>query len=75
MSLPSKSPRSGTRGYAHLVEVDVPIARVWQRAHRSAFDPVWSGQAAEIDPREGGLYRVGKSAAPAAARRTSIFST
>jgi len=30
MSLPSRRTRTGTRGYAHLVEIDVPIGRVWQ---------------------------------------------
>ncbi len=60
MSLPRKSTRSGTRGYAHLVEVDVPVARVWHALTDPRLVRVWSGQEAEIDPREGGLYRVGK---------------
>jgi uncharacterized protein YndB with AHSA1/START domain len=59
MSLPSRSIRSGTRGYAHLVEVDVPLARVWRALTDPALVRIWSGQEAEIDPREGGLYRVG----------------
>ena len=60
MSLPRKSTRNGTRGYAHLIEIDVPVARVW----RALIDPglirIWSGQEAEIDPRKGGMYRLGK---------------
>jgi uncharacterized protein YndB with AHSA1/START domain len=60
MSLPRKSTRSGTRGYAHLVEVDVPVARVWRALTDARLVRVWSGQEAEIDPRKGGLYRVGK---------------
>jgi uncharacterized protein YndB with AHSA1/START domain len=62
MSLPRKVTRSGTRGYAHLVEVDVPVARVWRALTDPALVRIWSGQEAEIDPREGGLYRVGKRA-------------
>jgi uncharacterized protein YndB with AHSA1/START domain len=59
MSQPRKSTRNGTRGYAHLVEMDVPVARVW----RALIDPglirIWSGLEAEIDPRKGGSYRLG----------------
>ena len=60
MSLPRKSTRSGTRGYAHLVEVSVPVARVWRALTDPALVRIWSGQEAEIDAREGGLYRIGK---------------
>jgi uncharacterized protein YndB with AHSA1/START domain len=60
MSLPRKSIRSGTRGYAHLVEVSVPVARVWRALTDPALVRIWSGQEAEIDAREGGLYRIGK---------------
>jgi uncharacterized protein YndB with AHSA1/START domain len=60
MSLPRKNSRNGTRGYAHLVEIDVPAARVW----RALIDPglirIWSGQESEVDARQGGLYRIGK---------------
>lgn len=59
MSLPRKSTRSGTRGYAHLVEVNVPVARVWRAITDPALVRIWSGQDAEIDAREGGLYRIG----------------
>jgi uncharacterized protein YndB with AHSA1/START domain len=59
MSLPAKSTRSGTRGYAHLVEVDVPVARVWRALTDPALVRIWSGQEVEIQAREGGLYRVG----------------
>jgi uncharacterized protein YndB with AHSA1/START domain len=62
MSLPNKSTRTrtGTRGYAHLVEIDVPVARVWRALTDPALIRIWSGEEAEIDPRKGGLYRVGK---------------
>lgn len=60
MSLPRKSTRSGTRGYAHLVEVKVPVARLWRALTDPALVRIWSGQEAEIDAREGGLYRLGK---------------
>ena len=59
MSVPRKLTRNGTRGYAHLVEVAVPAARVWRALTDPALVRIWSGQEAEIDPREGGLYRIG----------------
>jgi uncharacterized protein YndB with AHSA1/START domain len=59
MSLPRKSTRNGTRGYAHLVEVDVPVARVWRALTDPGLIRIWSGQEAEIDPRQGGSYRLG----------------
>jgi uncharacterized protein YndB with AHSA1/START domain len=60
MSLPNKTTRTGTRGYAHLVEVEVAAARVWRALTDPDLIRIWSGQEAEIDPRKGGLYRVGK---------------
>jgi uncharacterized protein YndB with AHSA1/START domain len=60
MSLPRKTTRSGTRGYAHLVEIDVPVARVWRALTDPGLVRIWSGQESEIDAREGGLYRIGK---------------
>ena len=60
MSLPRKSTRSGTRGYAHLVEIDASAERVWRALTDTALVKIWSGQEAEIDARKGGLYRVGK---------------
>jgi uncharacterized protein YndB with AHSA1/START domain len=60
MSSPRRSPRSGTRGYAHLVEVGVPVARVWRALTDPGLIRVWSGQEAQIDARKGGLYRIGK---------------
>jgi len=59
MSQPRKSTRTGTRGYAHLVEVDVPVARVWRALTDPGLIRIWSGQEAEIDPRQGGSYRLG----------------
>ncbi len=60
MSLPRKATRNGTRGYAHLVEIDVPVARVWRALTDPRLIRIWSGLEAEIDPRKGGIYRVGK---------------
>jgi uncharacterized protein YndB with AHSA1/START domain len=59
MSSPRKSTRNGTRGYAHLVEIDVPVARVWRALTDPGLIRIWSGQEAEIDPRQGGSYRLG----------------
>jgi uncharacterized protein YndB with AHSA1/START domain len=59
MSLPSRS-RSGTRGYAHLVEIGVPVGRIWRALTEPALIRIWSGQEAEIDARKGGVYRIGK---------------
>src|ERR1700685_2878992 len=73
MSLPRKSARSGTRGYAHLVEAEVPVARVWRASTEPALIRIWSGQEAEIDPREGGLYRVGKRNAGGREAHIDIF--
>jgi uncharacterized protein YndB with AHSA1/START domain len=59
MSLPSRS-RSGTRGYAHLVEIGVPVGRIWRALTEPALIRIWSGQEAEIDARKGGVYRIGR---------------
>lgn len=59
MSLPSRS-RSGTRGYAHLVEIAVPVGRIWRALTEPALIRIWSGQEAEIDARKGGVYRIGR---------------
>ena len=63
MSLPRKSTRNGTRGYAHLIEIEVPVARVWRALTEPGLIRIWSGQEAEIDPRQGGAYRIGKRSA------------
>ena len=59
MSLARKSPRSGTRGYAHLVAINVPAGRVWRALTDPGLIRIWSGQEAEIDARKGGFYRIG----------------
>ena len=59
MSLPNKSTRRGTRGYAHLVEIDAPAGRVWRALTDPDLIRLWSGQKAEIDARLGGWYRLG----------------
>jgi uncharacterized protein YndB with AHSA1/START domain len=73
MSLPRKSTRNGTRGYAHLVEVDVPVARVWRALTDPGLIRIWSGQEAEIDPRKGGSYRIGKRSAGSREAHIDIF--
>src|SRR5271156_538159 len=73
MSLPRKSTRNGTRGYAHLVEVDVPVARVWRALTDPGLIRIWSGQEAEIDPRKGGLYRLGKNSDDVREAHIDIF--
>jgi uncharacterized protein YndB with AHSA1/START domain len=73
MSLPLKKTRNGTRGYAHLVEVDVPVARVWRALTDPGLIRIWSGQEAEIDPRKGGSYRLGKRDAGAREAHIDIF--
>jgi uncharacterized protein YndB with AHSA1/START domain len=73
MSLPRKSSRNGTRGYAHLVEIEVPVARVWRALTEPGLIRIWSGQEAEIDPRQGGAYRIGKVGATAREAHIDIF--
>jgi len=75
MSLPRKSTRNGTRGYAHLVEVEVPAARVWSALTDPRLIRIWSGQESEIDPREGGMYRIGKRDTGAREAHIDIFET
>jgi uncharacterized protein YndB with AHSA1/START domain len=73
MSSPRRSPRSGTRGYAHLVEIDVPVGRVWRALTEPGLVRIWSGLEAEIDPRQGGFYRMGKPQAGGREAHIDIF--
>src|SRR5882762_11403581 len=73
MSSPRRSSRSGTRGYAHLVEIDVPVGRVWRALTEPGLIKIWSGQDAEIDARQGGLYRIGKRSGSAREAHIDIF--
>jgi len=73
MSLPRKITRNGTRGYAHLVEIDVPVARVWRALTEPGLIRIWSGQEAEIDARQGGMYRIGKRSGTAREAHIDIF--
>jgi len=61
MTSPRRSTRNGTRVYAHLVEIEVPVARVWRALTDPGLIRIWSGQEAEIDARKGGVYRLGLS--------------
>jgi uncharacterized protein YndB with AHSA1/START domain len=73
MSLPRKSSKNGTRGYAHLVEVDVPVARVWRALTDPGLIRIWSGHESEVDPRQGGMYRIGKRGAGAREAHIDVF--
>jgi uncharacterized protein YndB with AHSA1/START domain len=75
MNLPSRSRRCGTRGYAHLVEIDVPVNRVWLALTDPALIRMWSGQEAEVDARKGGHYRVGRRHAGGREAHIDIFDT
>ena len=59
MNSPRRSTRNGTRGYAHLVEIEVPVGRVWRAITEPGLIRIWSGHEAEIDARKGGVYRLG----------------
>jgi len=67
------SRRSGTRGYAHLVEIEAPIARVWRALTDPALIAIWSGVPAEIDARQGGVYRLGRPSAGGREAHIDIF--
>ncbi len=73
MPQPRKSTRSGTRGYAHLVEVKVPVARVWRALTDPGLVRIWTGLDAEIDAREGGMYRIGQRNAGGREAHIDIF--
>src|SRR5208283_1721697 len=55
--------RAGTRGYAHLVELYVPVARIWSALTDPRLMRIWSGKEAQIDARKNGLYRLGRPGA------------
>lgn len=73
MTEPRKSTRTGTRGYAHLVEIDVPVARVWRALTDPSLMQIWSGQEVEVDARKDGLYRIGKRSAGAREAHIDVF--
>jgi len=56
-----------------LVEIDVPVARVWRALTDAALVRLWSAQEAEIDPRQGGFYRMGKRNAGGREAHIDIF--
>jgi uncharacterized protein YndB with AHSA1/START domain len=58
MSVSRQNGRKGTRGYAHLVEIKAPVARVWRAITDPALVRIWSGADAEIDARQGGVFRM-----------------
>lgn len=73
MNLPRRATRNGTRGYAHLVEINVPVARVWCALTDPRLVQVWSGLPAEIDAREGGVYRIGSPMAGGREAHIDVF--
>jgi len=54
-----KTDKSGTRGYAHLVEIAAPANRVWRALTEPAMIRIWQNIEAEVDARKGGVYRTG----------------
>ncbi len=73
MSSARRSSRSGTRGYAHLVEINAPVGRVWRALTDPQLIAIWSGEEAEIDARQGGLYRIGKRHAGGREAHIDVF--
>lgn len=73
MSSSRNSARSGTRGYAHLVEIEAPPARVWRALTDVGLIRIWSGADAEVDARSGGLYRIGRAGGPSRDAHIDIF--
>lgn len=73
MSQKRKYDRSGTRGYAHLVEIEAPVARVWRALTDPSLMRIWSGEDAEIDGRKNGIYRLGRPGAGGREAHIDIF--
>jgi uncharacterized protein YndB with AHSA1/START domain len=46
-----------TRGYAHRIDIAADAARIWSALTTVATLREWCSPAAEIVPREGGLFR------------------
>ena len=73
MNSRTRLPRSGTRGYAHLTEIAVPVSRVWSALPAAAVVRAWSGQDAELAARKGGSYRIGSRQAGGREAHIDIF--
>ena len=73
MNTSRKYERSGTRGYAHLVEIDVPVVRVWRALTDAALIRIWLQKDAEIDPRKHGVVRFGRPGAGGREAHIDIF--
>ena len=73
MSAMRKPDRTGTRGYAHLIEVNVPVGRVWRALIDPALVKIWTGEPAKVDARMGGVYRIGRDAASMREAHIDIF--
>src|ERR1700681_4060558 len=53
------SPAPLSQAIDTAMQLDVPVARVWRALTDPGLIRIWSGQDAEIDPRKGGMYRLG----------------
>jgi uncharacterized protein YndB with AHSA1/START domain len=73
MSASRKIDRTGTRGFAHLIEINAPAARVWRALTDPALVRIWSGAEAEIDARKGGIYRMGPMGAGGREAHIDVF--
>src|SRR3984885_13292983 len=73
MSSTRKSTRNGTRGSAQLVKINVPVGRIWRALTDPGLIRIWSGQEAEIDPRKGGVYRLGQRNADSREAHIDVF--
>lgn len=73
MNVARKPERTGTRGYAHLVEVNAPAARVWRALTEPTLIKIWSGGEAEVDARKGGIFRLGKRGAGSREAHIDVF--
>jgi uncharacterized protein YndB with AHSA1/START domain len=73
MGAQDKRDRSGTRGYAHLVEISAPVGRVWRALTDPSLIRIWYKGDAEVDARKGGLYRLGTPRAGGREAHIDIF--
>lgn len=73
MSQSRRSTRTGNRGYAHLVEIDVSVPHVWRALTDPHLIRIWSAEDAEIDARKGGFYRFGNRNAGGREAHIDIF--
>jgi uncharacterized protein YndB with AHSA1/START domain len=56
-----------------MIEIQVPIARVWRALTDPALIKIWAGQDAEVDARQGGMYRIGRRQVGAREAHIDVF--